>query len=82
MSGDATTPNGKAARPTLSGEEQAARRKAVETARHSTLLSGFRLDPEAEALNARYIAGELTRDELTAAILALGRLPARDRSGP
>ena len=81
MSGDATMPNGKAFRPAPSEGEQARRCKAVETARQSTRLSGIELDPEAEVLNARFIAGELTSDELTAAILALAGLPAPDRFG-
>ena len=79
MSSDPTIPNGKTVRPTLSDEERARRRKAVETARASNQLSGFEPDPEAEALNARYIAGELTSDELTAAILALAGLSVPDR---
>ena len=81
MSSDPTIPNGKTIRPALSEEEQARRRKAVETARASNQLSGLEPDPEAEVLNARYIAGELTRDELTAAILALAGLPASGHSG-
>ena len=79
MSSDPTIPNGKTVRPALPEEEQARRRKAVETARISSQLSGFEPNPEAEALNARYIAGELTSDELTAAILALAGLPVPDR---
>ena len=79
MTSSSTIPNGKTIRPALSDEEQARRRKAVETARASNQLSGFEPDPEAEALNARYIAGELTRDELTAAILVLAGLPVPDR---
>ncbi len=75
MSSDPTIPNGKAIRPSLSGEEQEWRRQAVETARASSQLSGFEPDPAVEALNARYVAGELTSDELTAAILALAGLP-------
>ncbi len=74
-------PNGKPIRPALSEEERDRRRKAVDTARASSQLSGFEPDPEAEALNARYIAGELTSDELTAAILALAGLPASGHSG-
>ena len=80
MSSDSTIPNSKTVRPALSEEEQARRRKAVETARASNQLSGFEPDPAGKALNARYIAGELTRDELTAAILALAGLPASGRS--
>ena len=79
MSSDPTIPNGKTIRPALSEEEQARRRKAIETARTSNQLSGFEPDPAAEVLNTRYIAGELTSDELTAAILALAGLPVPDR---
>ena len=60
----------------ISAEEQARRHKAVESARRSMQLSGFELDADTEALNASYIAGELTRDELTSAILVLAdRMP-------
>ena len=55
-------------------------RKAVETARLSSQLSGFEPDPAAEALNARYVVGELSRDELMAATLALAGLSASSRS--
>ncbi len=82
MSSDPTIPNGRAIRPFLSDEEQERRRQAVETARASTALSGFEPDPAAEALNARYVTGELTSDELTAAILTLAGLPAPGRSRP
>ena len=58
MSSDPRISNGKPIRPALSEEEQARRCKAVETARVSSQLSGFEPDPEAEALNARYITGE------------------------
>ena len=53
MSSDPTIPNGKTVRPALSDEEQARRRKAVETARASSQLSGFEPDPEAEVLGFR-----------------------------
>ncbi len=79
MSSDPTIPNGKTIRPALFEDEQARRRKAVETARASSQLSGFEPDPAGEVLNARYIAGELTSDELTAAILSLAGLPVPDR---
>ena len=70
MSGEPTNTNGQVARPPLPEEERARRHKAVETARRSMQLSGFELDAETQALNARYVDGELTSDELTAAILA------------
>ena len=79
MSGEPGTSNGMPCRTLLSEEEQARRRKAIETARRSNQLSGFEPDPEVEALCTRYVVGELTRDELTAAIIALARPP--DHSG-
>lgn len=54
--------------PLITEEERARREKAVTTGRDSVRLEGFHLPSEVEALNARYIAGELTSDELTAAI--------------
>ena len=42
-------------------------------------LSGFELDAETQALNARYVDGELTSDELTAAILARAGVHGPDR---
>lgn len=56
--------------PELSDEERIRRRKEVDFARGSTQLSGGELDPEVEALNARYIAGELSGDEHVAAVIA------------
>ena len=54
--------------PIISEEERARRQKAVNTSRDSVRLEGFELAPDIEALNARYVAGELTSQELTAAI--------------
>ena len=82
MHSNPAIPNGKPVPLPLSEEEREGRRKAVETARRSNQLSGFEPDLAAEALNARYIAGELTRDELTAATLALAGLPTSDYSPP
>ena len=81
MSGEPMIPNGQVAPPSLPDEERARRHKAVETARRSMQLSGFELDAETQALNARYVDGELTSDELTAAILALAGVPGPDRCG-
>ena len=53
---------------TAAADERSRRQKAVDYARGSVRLEGFVLDPDIEALNARYVAGELTSDELTAAI--------------
>jgi hypothetical protein len=60
-------------KPRISDEERARRKAAIEYGRGSVRLEGFTLSPEAEALNQRYIDGELTREELTQAILALHR---------
>ncbi len=49
-------------------DERHRRQKAVDDARGSVRLDGFVLDPDIEALNQRYVDGELTSDELTAAI--------------
>ena len=57
----------------LNERERQARQDAVDHARASVRLSGFILSPEAEALFARYVRGELTSDELTAQALLLGR---------
>lgn len=56
----------------MSGDDQAraARQKAIDFARASVELEGFTLSPEVEAINRRYIAGELTGDEHSAAIKA------------
>jgi hypothetical protein len=80
-----TVPNGEVVRQPISEEEQARRCKAIETARRSSQLSGFKLDETTEALNARYVAGELTRKDLTAAVLNHTGLPeatAPRRHGP
>lgn len=53
---------------TISDDERCRRKKAIDTARGSVRLEGFILDPDIEALNQRYVAGELTRSELTNAI--------------
>lgn len=57
----------------LNEGERRDRQAAVDQARASVRLSGFILSPEAEALFARYVRGELTSDELTAQALVLGR---------
>ena len=55
----------------ITSEERARRQKAIDTARRSIRLEGMQVDPEGEALFDRYIAGELTRPELDAAVLAM-----------
>lgn len=54
----------------ISAEERARRKAAVDYARGSVRLEGFVVSPFAEEMNRRYIDGEITRQELTAAILA------------
>ena len=63
---------------TINQEERRQREKAVQFARNSVRLEGFILSAEAEALNQRYIHGELTHAEHTAALLALAGLSAKN----
>jgi hypothetical protein len=58
----------KPATPPIADAERLRRQKAVEYARGSVRLEGFVLDADIEALNQRYVNGELTSEELTAAI--------------
>lgn len=53
----------------ISPEERARRQREVDFARGSVRHEGGILSEDIERLNARYIAGELDSDELTAAIL-------------
>lgn len=63
-----------APQPPISAAERQRRQRAVDTARASVRLEGFILDEAAEELFARYVAGELTRPELNAAVLELARI--------
>lgn len=56
---------------TISAEERERRIAQVNYARGSVRLEGFVISPEAEALYQRYIDGELTSTEVTAAIRAM-----------
>ena len=56
--------------PAISEAERARRLSEVNFARGSVRYAGGILSNEIENLNARYVAGEITSDELTAAILA------------
>lgn len=58
-------------RPTLSEAERQQRLKSVNYGRASVRLEGFVLDEASEALFARYVAGDLTREELNAEVLHL-----------
>ena len=57
-------------RPAISQEERTRREREVNFARGSVRYEGGILSDEIEQLNARYIAGEIDSDDLTAAILA------------
>ena len=57
-------------RPAISEAERARRARAVSFGAGSTRLEGGVLSPEAETINARYVAGELAEDEWIAAVLA------------
>ncbi|NIJ09310.1 hypothetical protein FHS31_002942 [Sphingomonas vulcanisoli] len=57
--------------PRISTEERARRQEAVDFARGSVRFEGFELNAEAEAINRRFIDGELTVAEHVAAIAAL-----------
>lgn len=56
--------------PTTDDQARAARQKAIDFARASVALEGFTLSPEVEAINRRFIDGELTGDEHVSAIRA------------
>ncbi|WP_242153852.1 antitoxin VbhA family protein [Sphingomonas sp. BAUL-RG-20F-R05-02] len=57
-------------RPAFDESERVWRQTEVDFARGSVRYEGGILSKEIERLNARYIAGEIDSDELTAAILA------------
>ena len=57
-------------RVTITGEERARRKAAIDYARGSVRLEGFVLNAAAEELNRRYIDGEMTSTEHSAAIRA------------
>jgi hypothetical protein len=54
----------------ISPEERARRKAAIDYARASVRLEGFVQSEFAEALNRRYIDGEITSEEHSAAIRA------------
>ena len=59
--------------PELSREKRDLRQRAVDFARTSTELSGGKLSPEFDALNRRFVAGELSESEHIDALLAHAR---------
>lgn len=64
----------KIGRPPIDAHERERRQKAIDSARASVQLEGFTISPEIEAINRRFIDGELTGDEHIAAIrtIAMG----------
>lgn len=58
------------AKPRISTEEQTRRKAAIDYARGSVRLEGFAVSDFAEHLNRRYIDGEITSAEHSAAIRA------------
>lgn len=62
-------------RAKISAGERARRKAAIDHARGSVRLEGFVVSPAVEEMNRRYVDGEITRAELTAAILAHHRRP-------
>lgn len=65
--------------PELSDEERARRQRLVDFGRGSVELSGGQITPEAEALNRRYVAGELSETDHMEALLAHARsLPSSE----
>ena len=65
---DLTLPGVTASRGGISEAEKARRRAAIDYARGSVRLEGFVVSDFAESLNQRFINGEITRVELTAAL--------------
>lgn len=63
-------------KPTISEVERAKRKEAIDFARGNVRLEGFILDEATERLNARYVAGELTSEELTREILRISGIGA------
>ena len=66
-------------RKTMTADEHAERMLIVEEARASVFLEGFTVSPEIDALDQRFIEGELSMDELIAATrVAVGLSPTGD----
>jgi hypothetical protein len=54
----------------ITAAESSERRRAAKSARASTLLSGFKISPETEALTQKYINGEIEFEEIIKIVLA------------
>lgn len=57
--------------PQIIKDERAKREAAIKCGRGSVRLEGFILSDQAESLFAQYINGDLTRQQLNAAVLKL-----------
>jgi hypothetical protein len=57
--------------PSISADEQARRKRAIDFARGSVRYEGFVLSPEAEHVGERFVAGHLTVPEYVEAIKAI-----------
>lgn len=68
--------------PDAGAEEQARRQEAVDFARSSVRLEGFRLSPNVEATSHRFIRGAIDRDTMMAEIRALFRALNSGRAAP
>ena len=65
---DQVSPVAIGSRVRISDEERARRRAAIDYARGSVRLEGFVVSDFTEELNRRYVEGEISSAELTAAI--------------
>ena len=59
-----------APRPDSSAEAMAARKKAVDQARAANIRQGYTGDPVLEEANGRYVAGDITSEEMRQELLA------------
>lgn len=59
-----------APRPDRSAKAVAARKKAVDQARAANIRQGYTGDPLLEDANARYVAGDITSEEMRQELLA------------
>ena len=64
-----------APRPDRSPEAVAARQKAVDQARAANMRQGYTGDPVLEEANGRYVAGDITSEEMRQEMLARFKRP-------
>ena len=64
-----------APRPDRSAEAVAARQKAVDQARAANMRQGYTGDPVLEEANGRYVAGDITSEEMRQEMLARFKRP-------